>query len=217
MRNSPSCRSPHSALGRTQKTNGPRRPSGIAFASFVLAWPSPFSTASGKALTSWSKAASSARPTSRRTAKARRPRPRRSLRGRFAPMSCASSITANPSRKQQFPAPVLRVTRPNHRTRLPSRGGTMNWASTLLPRSNCFASELHSTACAACAASCSCLQEEQPPSNPLAHRKSISHMPYGADIDRRSHTCSSDGRDRRASKARWWLGHSELIPGPPNV
>jgi hypothetical protein len=45
----------------------------------------------------------------------------------------------------------------------------------------------------ACAASCSCLQEEPPSSNPLAYKKSISHMPYGADIDRRSHKCSSRG------------------------
>src|SRR5467141_2384888 len=51
----------------------------------------------------------------------------------------------------------------------------------------------------ACAASCPCLQVEPPSSNPLAYRKSISHMPYGADIDRRSHTCSSRGRDRRTS------------------
>src|SRR6266404_4747557 len=51
----------------------------------------------------------------------------------------------------------------------------------------------------ACAASCSCLQEEPPSSNPLAHKKSISHTPYGADIDRRSHKCSSRGRDRKTS------------------
>src|SRR5882762_2440368 len=51
----------------------------------------------------------------------------------------------------------------------------------------------------ACAASCSCLQEEPPSSNPLAYRKSISHMPYGADIDRRSHKCSSRDRDRKTS------------------
>src|SRR5258708_3592027 len=51
----------------------------------------------------------------------------------------------------------------------------------------------------ACAASCSCLQEEPPSSNPLAYRKSISHMPYGADIDRRSHKCSSRDRDRKIS------------------
>src|SRR4029077_17653821 len=51
----------------------------------------------------------------------------------------------------------------------------------------------------ACAASCSCLQEELPSSNPLAYRKSISHMPYGADIDRRSHKCSSRDRDRKTS------------------
>src|SRR6267378_755028 len=52
-------------------------------------------------------------------------------------------------RRCRAQAPVLRVTRPNHRTRLPSRDGTMNWASTLLPRPNFFASGLHSTACAA--------------------------------------------------------------------
>jgi hypothetical protein len=51
----------------------------------------------------------------------------------------------------------------------------------------------------ACAASCSCLQEEPPSSNPLAHKKSISHMPYGADIDRRSHKCNSRDRDRKTS------------------
>src|SRR5713101_4512135 len=51
----------------------------------------------------------------------------------------------------------------------------------------------------ACAAGCSCLQEEPQLSNPLAHRKSISHMPYGADTDRRSHTCSSRDRDRKTS------------------
>src|SRR6266852_8407575 len=51
----------------------------------------------------------------------------------------------------------------------------------------------------ACAASCSCLQEEPPSSNPLAHKKSISHTPYGADIDRRSHKCSSRGQDRKTS------------------
>src|SRR5258708_4803839 len=32
-----------------------------------------------------------------------------------------------------------------------------------------------------CAASCSCLQEEPPSSNPLAHKKSISHTPYGVN------------------------------------
>src|SRR5258707_11820766 len=52
----------------------------------------------------------------------------------------------------------------------------------------------------ACAASCSCLQEEPPSSNPLAYRKSISHMPYGAGIDRRSHKCSS-----RARYAASWI------------
>ena len=34
----------------------------------------------------------------------------------------------------------------------------------------------------ACAASCSCLQEEPPSSSPLAHKKSISHTPYGATL-----------------------------------
>jgi hypothetical protein len=51
----------------------------------------------------------------------------------------------------------------------------------------------------ACSASCSCLQEEPPSSNPLAYKKSISHTPYGADIDRRSHKCSNRGRDRKTS------------------
>src|SRR5260370_2125698 len=51
----------------------------------------------------------------------------------------------------------------------------------------------------ACAASCSCLQEEPSSSNPLAHTHSISHTPYGAGIDRRSHKCSSRGRDRKTS------------------
>src|SRR6267154_3798265 len=46
----------------------------------------------------------------------------------------------------------------------------------------------------ACATSCSCLQEEPPSSNPLAHKKSLSHTPYGADIDRRSHKCNSRAR-----------------------
>src|ERR1700730_14253701 len=38
----------------------------------------------------------------------------------------------------------------------------------------------------ACAASFSCVKEEPPSSSPLAHKKSISHTPYRADIDRRS-------------------------------
>ncbi len=80
---------------------------------------------------------SSAAPTSARTARARSLRRRpRSHPGASALTSCASSIAANPSRKQQLPAPMLRVTRPNHRTRLPSRGSTINWASALLPRPN---------------------------------------------------------------------------------
>jgi hypothetical protein len=134
-------------LEKTPKRSGSRKSSGIASAFFVRDWRNTSRRRSRKVRTCSSGAASSAPPTSKRMAKARRRRPRRSLRGRFAPMFCASSIAANPSRKQQLPAPLLRVTRPNHRTRLPSRGGTMNWASTLLPRPNFFASELHSTAC----------------------------------------------------------------------
>ena len=52
---------------------------------------------SRRALTFSSKARSSVPPTSSRSARARRARPRRSLRGRSAPMSCASSIAASPS------------------------------------------------------------------------------------------------------------------------
>ena len=47
---------------------------GIALRYFALAWPSTFSTASRKALTSSSKAVSSARPANRQMARARRPR-----------------------------------------------------------------------------------------------------------------------------------------------
>src|SRR5712691_8603716 len=56
-------------------------------------------TAIRKALTSSSKAASSARLTSGRMAKARRRRPRRSRRGPSAPTSCASATAESPSRK----------------------------------------------------------------------------------------------------------------------
>src|SRR5258708_13102940 len=35
---------------------------------------------------------------------------------------------------------------------------------------------------AACAASCSCLQEEPPSSNPLPHRQTIPHIPHRANI-----------------------------------
>lgn len=103
-----------------KNANGSRKSSGIASRFFALAWPSPFSTASGKALTSWSKAASSARPTGRRTAKARRPRPRRSLRGRFAPMLCASSTAASQNHKHQRPILTLPCCRPTRAIRLRS-------------------------------------------------------------------------------------------------
>src|SRR6266853_1657175 len=65
----------------------------------------------------------------------------------------------------------------------------------------------------ACAASCSCLQEEPRSSNPLAYRKSISHMPYGADIDRRSHKCSSRDRDRKTSTLPLHRHRLEPFPG----
>jgi len=49
-----------------------------------------------------------------------------------------------PSRKQQLPAPILRVKRPNQRTRLPSRGSTINWASALLRGPIfCFRASVH--------------------------------------------------------------------------
>ena len=50
----------------------------------------------------------------RRMAKARKPRPRRSLRGRFAPMSCAGSTAANLSQIHRTPLWVLRDRLPNH-------------------------------------------------------------------------------------------------------
>jgi hypothetical protein len=120
VRNSPFFLSPHNAPGKMQKMNGSRKSSGIALRYFALGWPRLFSTTSRKALTSSSKAASSARPTSRRTGKAKRRRPRRSLCGQFAPMSCASSTAANQNRKHQHPVRMLRRSHPTQATRLPS-------------------------------------------------------------------------------------------------
>src|SRR5712664_3066893 len=51
----------------------------------------------------------------------------------------------------------------------------------------------------ACATSYSCLRAAPRPLSPWACRTGISHMPYGADIDRRSHKCSSSDRDRKTS------------------
>ena len=78
---------------------------------FALGWLSALSATSRKALMCRSKAASSARPTGR-TAKARGPRPRRSLRGRFAPMLCASSTAASQNRKHPHPVRTLQCCRP---------------------------------------------------------------------------------------------------------
>jgi hypothetical protein len=64
------------------------------------------------------KAASLARPTSRRMAKARRPRPRRSLRGRFALMLCASSTAASQNLKHQCRVLTLPFCRPQRAIRL---------------------------------------------------------------------------------------------------
>jgi hypothetical protein len=52
--------------------------------------------------------------------KARRPRLRRSLRGRFAPTSCASSTAASPSPSSRDLAPRLPRGHPTQATRLPS-------------------------------------------------------------------------------------------------
>src|SRR5439155_13735386 len=51
----------------------------------------------------------------------------------------------------------------------------------------------------ACVTDCSCPQEEPKLSNLLAYRRSISHMPYGEDTDRRSRKCSSRGPGRKTS------------------
>jgi hypothetical protein len=104
-----------SAPGRTPKTNGSARPSGIA------------SRSSAQAAMSSSKAASSARPTS--GPKARRPRLRRSRLGRFALKPCASSIAADPSRMllpqtTTFPQnPTAPHAEPFVSKRLPALGG----------------------------------------------------------------------------------------------
>jgi hypothetical protein len=105
---------------KTQKTNGSRKSSGIASRYFAPGWLRLFSTTSRKALTCSSKAALLARPTSRRMAKARRPRLPRSLRGRFAPMLCASSTAASQNRKHQRPVLTLPFCRPMRATRLRS-------------------------------------------------------------------------------------------------
>ena len=47
-----------------------------------------------------------------RTAKAKRRRPQRSLRGRFAPMLCASSTAASQNRKRRHPVRMLPCRRP---------------------------------------------------------------------------------------------------------
>jgi hypothetical protein len=82
-------------------------------------WQSVSLRLSGRALTSSSKANSSARPTSGRTARARNRRRPKSLRGPSAPTSCASSIAANPSRKRLLP--LLRGKHPKGRTRSRTR------------------------------------------------------------------------------------------------
>src|SRR5260370_22359485 len=66
----------------------------------------------------------------------------------------------------------------------------------------------------ACVTSCSCLPGEPTPSSLWAHRTSISHRPCGAGIDRRSHTCSSRGRDRRTSTLHRQPLQNGLCPDP---
>jgi hypothetical protein len=120
VQNSPFFPSRHNAPGKMQKTNGSRKSNGIASRYFALGWLRLFSTPSRKAPTCSSKAASSARPTSRRMAKGRRPRPRRSLRGRFAPMLCATSTAASQNRKHQRPVLTQPCCRPTRAIRLRS-------------------------------------------------------------------------------------------------
>src|SRR5258706_2899389 len=71
VRSSPFFPSPHSAPGKTQKTNGSRKSSGIALRYFALDWPRLFSTTSKKTLMCSSKAVWSAPLTSRRMADVR--------------------------------------------------------------------------------------------------------------------------------------------------
>src|ERR1051326_723441 len=56
---------------------------------------------------------------------------------------------------------------------------------------------------AAYATSYSCLQEVPKPLSLWACRTSTSHMPFGADIDRKNRRCSSRDPDRRISRLPW--------------
>ena len=103
VRNSPCCRSPHSADRRTQMTNGARKRNGIVPLCSGHFWQSVSLRLSRRALTYSSKVLSSARPTNNPTTKARSRRPRTLRRGQFAPMSCAGSIAVNQSPTRLLP------------------------------------------------------------------------------------------------------------------
>jgi hypothetical protein len=129
VRNSPFFLSPRNAPGKTQKTNGSRKSSGIALRSGHF-WQSVSLRLSRRALTFSSKAVSSARLTSSPTARARKPRPPRSRRGRFAPTLCENWTAANRNWKRRHPAWMLRDNRPNH----PARFTTSGYGESGLPR-----------------------------------------------------------------------------------
>jgi hypothetical protein len=122
VRNSPYCPSLPSAPGRIRKTNGSRRPSGIASRSFALASPNTSSRPPRRVRTSSLKAALSAQPTISRTAKARKPRPKKWSRGPSAPMSSASWIGRRLNQKRPAHSPAKR--------RLPTRRRSENGLAT---------------------------------------------------------------------------------------
>jgi hypothetical protein len=148
VRNSPYCPSLPSAPGRIRKTNGSRRPSGIASRSFALASPNTSSRPPRRVRTSSLKAALSAQPTISRTAKARKPRPRKSSRGPFAPMSSASWIGRTLNRKRPAHSPA--------KLRLPTRRRSENcFAKGLrLCRSPFLFAERQTACCSSPVASC---------------------------------------------------------------
>jgi len=133
-RSSPCSPSPRSGPGRTRRTSGRQRSSGIASRCFDRALQTWCSRPSRRARTFSSKAASLARPTTSRTEKARRRKRPRSFRGPSALMPSANSTAANPRPNPSRPArkpqtslranPALIPSRP-HTPRAPAIAGAL--------------------------------------------------------------------------------------------
>ena len=120
---------PPSRLGKYFFLTSPSiGPSGTAFASSVRDWRNTSRRRSRRARTCSLRAALSARRTNAKLAKARKPRPPSRPFGAFAPMSCASLIAVDPSRKQSFLVLMLRAKSLKHPMALPFRPG-VHWPS----------------------------------------------------------------------------------------